>query len=129
MQMVLNSWMPEIDDQIVFTKKMAANFSAEFAMDSHILKEINANYKKLKMPAGIKPGLPFKTLIKEYGRLLQRIKLNGAGSTKTPILADILHMHINRVFYSRQRFHEMVLYQYLTKLLLSKRAVAAFQSE
>ena len=129
MQMVLNSWMPEIDDQIVFTKKMASNFSAEFAMDSHILKEINANYKKLKMPAGIKPGLPFKTPIKEYGRLLQRIKLNGAGSTKTPILADILHMHINRVFYSRQRFHEMVLYQYLTKLLLSKRAVAAFQSE
>lgn len=129
MQMVLNNWLPDIDDQIIFTKKMTDNLSSEFALNSHMLKEINSNYKKLKLPADLKSSLPFKKLIKEYDNIFHLIKLDGNHRTKTSIFADILHLHINRIFYSKQRYHEMVLYQYLTKFLLSKRAVAAFQVE
>ncbi len=65
---------------------------------------------------------------KEYNTYLEALsllKLNTAGfeSEKLMLLiADIIHMHLNRLFNERQRKHEFVIYYMLHKYYLSSEA-------
>jgi len=43
-----------------------------------------------------------------------------SGAEKDKVLADLFHMHTNRLFNDDQRMHELIIYYYLTKRLKTK---------
>jgi thiopeptide-type bacteriocin biosynthesis protein len=97
---------------------MGNSFAKEFSWDGQAFKIINVGFN------GIKQGLQNLHRVDFLGRpdrLLKYTKraLDGKHDNDAALkfIVDLIHMHINRLFASRQREHEGVLYQFLLKYL------------
>jgi len=100
------------DERLGFVRRMADSFSCEFSLSKADFKRINSAFEKLKKDE-ISIRLP-----RAYERSFCKI----LGDEKdASLLADLIHMHVNRVFHSGQRGHEAILYQYLLKLMVTRR--------
>lgn len=122
MQFFCDGYTHNIDQQVEFVKKMATNFAEEMKMDIEAFKKVNVNFSNFKREHDTSKQLivPF---VNSRQKMLQQIlnKCTNVGEQET-MLADLIHMHINRLFDSEQRKHETILYHYLLKVLQAKRA-------
>jgi thiopeptide-type bacteriocin biosynthesis protein len=113
-----------IDEQIAFARAMANGFSAEFGMGAEAFKKLNLDYAELKKrfpqpDYGNERFLP-AAYIKLFKRIMDTCQ---SGTARHQLIADVIHMHINRLFNANQRAHEAVLYHYLLKILQTRRAL------
>lgn len=96
-------------------KQQRDYFNAEHRMDSALFKKLNADFNTwMQFNAGDDPQLDETELLNSYVQVL----IDVDPSRQSQLFFDLFHMHINRQFASEQRIHEMVIYNYLFKLLM-----------
>lgn len=103
---------PDLSSQSDYFKRMANRFSSEIMFDTVSFKAINKHYSDYKIEKRI---VSKKTLT-----LFDKIIKCCAEEEKMSMLADIVHMHINRRFGIDPRLHEAVIYQFLYKWRVSQ---------
>jgi hypothetical protein len=119
--------LPDVEDQVAFAQQGADAFAKEFNLETEHFRKINLYYKGLRAKATqgthVEPDLAYRSLMDQV------IETCEHGSERNKLLADLIHMHVNRLFSDHQRMHEALLYQYLVQQLKSKRAIALTQRE
>jgi thiopeptide-type bacteriocin biosynthesis protein len=107
-----------------FIKSMTDAFQNEFQLNKDAFKAINSSYNLLKNYPIILPinNLHKQAVEKAFSAILDQAKLS-------KLLADLIHMHVNRLFSDHQRLHEAILYQFLWKKVLAEQASAVSQPE
>jgi lantibiotic biosynthesis protein len=109
-----------IPEQLIYVKKIAKNLAHEIKVNKFGFKKINEHYELIKAYKNLKtPKVIEKKQLKSALRVVKMVK-NSEQSKRFQLLTDIIHMHINRLFITDQRMHEMIIYQYLQKLLMEK---------
>jgi thiopeptide-type bacteriocin biosynthesis protein len=120
----LNHWMPNLDEQFAFTATMANNFAKEMGIGPDIFKKINLNFNSLKGNLSELTIILPESQLKHYQQLSDKILATCSSSSELQkLLADLVHMHINRLFSTDQRMYETIIYQYLLRKLQIKRAM------
>jgi len=98
-------------------KRITIALTAENNMDHNRFKKINAAYKEYKNV--LQPKL-HKQLEKSFHIFLEsflKTLANCEANLRLQLFADLMHMHINRLFDSAQRVHEMLFYCFMEKEL------------
>ena len=113
----------ELTDQIKFVESLAQSFAKEMNMNSVAFKNINANFNVLKPNIGDTLKIPAK--IDRNWRLSFKAIMDVCDDnySKHKMLADLIHMHVNRLFITDQRVYEAIIYQYWKRLLYTKQAL------
>ena len=125
-------WM-SLDEQITFLQQISGSFYAEFSADKSLRIDLDLKYRSIKneMTGLLKNNAYFRSLrIMKWAesfwsaqnRLLAAAK---AFSTdrKTQLWADLIHMHLNRLFTDKQRNQELIVYYCLYKYKITERAL------
>jgi thiopeptide-type bacteriocin biosynthesis protein len=119
---------PLVNDRVLFAKEMANIFAIEFKINPDGFKKVNQTYQTLQQrKAVIVPQNKYN--LKPLCDQAQIIFAQCIESEKSKMLADLIHMHINRLFNDYQRLEEAICYQFLYKQLLTERARLVEQSE
>jgi thiopeptide-type bacteriocin biosynthesis protein len=107
---------PDIGEQIQFAEVMAKKFSIKFSMDITSFKQLNREYERLFRTQSF--HLDLRSSEAKRHQLLRRI-FDSCPEVKVRqlLLADLLHMHINRLLSAHQPKHEAIIYQYFFKNL------------
>ena len=123
MQDMLALYLGDINHQVAFAREVADSFSRELNLDNEAFKKMNHGFQKLKAAFNLDSGTAVVKLSVRQKNIALRIAATCTNSEeRNRLLADLLHMHVNRLFNSDQRSHEAILYHYLLKLLLTRRA-------
>ena len=123
MQAMLALYIGDINLRIAFAKEVADSFSRELNLNNEGFKRINQGFQKLKTAFNLNTDTAKVKLSAQQRDIALRIAGTCKGSEESNrLLADLLHMHVNRLFNADQRSHEAILYHYLLKLLLTRRA-------
>lgn len=101
----------EISDQTAFFGSVAENFAKEMSFTKHDFKKINQAYRQQHMSERTN-----EKLVRYFGKLIT----NYQAEKREILLADLIHMHVNRRFNGAPRVHEAVLYQFLYKRSLAQ---------
>lgn len=109
---------PDIEELVVFFERMATVFAVEMKFDREQFKTINAAYEVFSKKILLQKK-SFKSMLCLFDKILYTCPVK----KREKLLADLIHLHINRRFSQEQRLHEAVLYQYLHKLCLKRRMV------
>jgi len=109
---------------------MAGHFSAELAMTQQNFKTLNQNFQRLKGNSNLDINSPAVRLPAGLEKVFVEV-FSTCNSQKEcqKLLADLLHMHVNRLFNLDQRSREGILYHYLLKILLARRALSVVPLE
>ncbi len=111
----------DLGDQVNFVHHMASSFAKEMHISAQHFKSINASFEELKRNLGQLtiqiPNLLAQKHIQVFARIIAHCKTKDQLEN---MLADLIHMHINRLFVADQRQHETIIYHYLAKLLQAK---------
>lgn len=108
---------PNVEDQIRFAKIMASNFAKEMKLEAGDFKKINTSYSEFKSLFTPNFKVPLALNHKRNKLLFNLFTGCESVEVKQNLLADLIHMHVNRLFRDAQRIHEAILYQYLAKML------------
>ena len=107
-------------DQLAYAKDIADNFVKEMRVDVQGFKRINEAYKHFQINNDVKTTKAFErshlVTVAQAVKLLNKIEQG----KRMSLLVDIIHMHINRLFITNQRIHELIIYQGLQKYLQAK---------
>jgi thiopeptide-type bacteriocin biosynthesis protein len=126
MQEMINICVPGINDQIALARIIADSFSHEFDVKQDGFKKLNQGYQEFK--AGFNVSETAGQLSSKYKKAFIKVMDScESENQRNKLLADLLHMHINRLFNSDQRTHELILYHYLLKMLVTQRACTIAQ--
>ena len=124
-QAMISVFIPEPDEQIIFTLYSFKQFLPEFA-DKPISVELDKKYRELTssimtvfknddpglLSGSVKAGTNFLKSLQEIQKSLSK-------QTLKEYLRSIIHMHLNRIFTDESRKQEMICYYLLYKYLLS----------
>jgi thiopeptide-type bacteriocin biosynthesis protein len=123
-QLLIGYSFNDIGRQILFVKKVAQSFSIEMDLDSASFKKMNTSFNQIKgdlenlcvyLPVG---------LLKQQKDIFIKIMSNCENDlVKENMLADLIHMHINRLFITDQRVYETIIYHYLLRIFQTKQAI------
>jgi len=130
---LLNCFIPEITDQVAFLEQMVHTFYAEFSTDKSLKIDLDQKFRELKAEINrlltIKNYYPSLKLTMwsdiysvKIADLLKKTELFTA-KRRNQLLADLIHMHLNRLFVDRQRNQELIIYYCLYKYQLSAKAI------
>lgn len=108
----------DIEEQVIFFERMARLFAEEMKFDRERFKAINTAYGVFSENVSLRKN-SFKSILCLFDKILYICPVK----KQEKLLADLIHLHINRRFSQEQRLHEAVLYQYLHKLCLKKRVI------
>lgn len=114
-QMLCERLYPNLQDQINYFSTLSKSFAEEMKFDKNDFKLINKEYRNHHIAKTLRNG---KRL-----HIFDKIMAESTPDKRRQLLADLIHMHINRRFSSEQRLHEAIIYQYLHKISLSKKAI------
>lgn len=103
---------PERDQQLMFYKEMAGSYAAEMSFSHADYKRINSSFHHF---AEMEHQSSNARLLRCFKDLVQRY----APNRQRELLADLIHLHINRRFCGAQRLHEAIIYQYLFRSALT----------
>jgi thiopeptide-type bacteriocin biosynthesis protein len=98
-----------------FTKEMSQKFGKEFFFDQDLKYQLNTKYRKTRSQID-HCLLPKNRAIilsapgKEYLRIIKTALMAAPQKLKVKLLADIIHMHVNRMLNENQRKQEFILY-------------------
>lgn len=101
----------DLTEQIAFYRNLSERFATEMNFSKQDFKKINLSYQNQQMSKNTN-----EKLIRYFGKLIEHYEIE----RRTILLADLIHMHINRRFSGAPRMHEAVIYQFLSKLSLAK---------
>ena len=110
-----------LEQQLLFAEEMANRFSVEMNITTDGFKRLNVGFKDFESNAiavslnKLQHRKMLKTE-KSFLEVLQTCNLK----EQSKLLADLFHMHTNRLFNDDQRVHELIIYYYLTKRLKTK---------
>ncbi|QDW25506.1 hypothetical protein FFJ24_012040 [Pedobacter sp. KBS0701] len=102
------------DDQLDFVSAMATEFAKEFNFKKADYKLFNSEYETQKTYL-IPKSTDFNMPVKQIKLFYQIVQNYAVGKSRYLIVADLIHLHINRLFAENQRMHEAILYQFLQK--------------
>lgn len=114
MKLVIKVSFGESEKAFMFVNQLAEDFSMEFDLRGKNFKILNTEYEaqrnqqEIEFPVIQKSQRSFAA---RMGNLFNDI----VAINKIRLTADIIHMHINRLFPDDQRKHEAILYQFLLK--------------
>ena len=110
-----------LHEQLCFVAQMADLFAAEMNIRPEGFKKINQTFKDFSMATDLLKlnKLQIKKAAKTEAVFLEILN-NCSAAEQHSLLADLFHMHTNRLFENDQRMHEMVMYYYLTRRLKMK---------
>jgi hypothetical protein len=124
----LESCFPMLANQIVFVAQMANNFATETVIGPEQFKKMNANFNELKGNLGQLTIKVPALFLRRYQKLLANILATSSfKGEREKLLADLIHMHINRLFSVDQRMYETIIYHHLLRILQTKRAISKDQ--
>lgn len=107
--LMIDGCLSELKGTHMFIASMAKSFAVEAAFDHAAFKDINANFRAARGIFG--PTVSHSDMyINKVGDLLAKISNQ---QKRERLLADFIHLHINRLFQSDQRLYEAVIYQQL----------------
>ncbi|MEY5068457.1 MAG: hypothetical protein RLZ47_319 [Bacteroidota bacterium] len=110
--------LPCLDEQLSFVQQTAQSFADEFGWAAPQFKQLNQQYRSLKQLETTEIVIDLTQL----GLLEQLMGLCENEKVKWNLLADLIHMHVNRSFSESQRKQEAMIYQFLLIRLKSKKA-------
>ncbi len=96
----------DLSEQIAFYRRSAESFAAEMKFGQSDFKKINQSYQTQKVSEKTN-----EKLIRYFGKLIKHYE----PQRRAALLADLIHMHVNRRFSGAPRLHEAVIYQFLYK--------------
>ncbi|WP_162842811.1 lantibiotic dehydratase [Mucilaginibacter pineti] len=109
---------------LYIVNKFSNSFNAEHHIETSDFKELNNAYKQYKVHSPVE-------LTSEQHHHYQTFKksfIYNLGQIKTikrrSLFGSLIHMHVNRLFSSNQRVHEMMIYYFLLKELHRAKATA-----
>jgi thiopeptide-type bacteriocin biosynthesis protein len=123
--LLMENCFSTLDEQILFTKNMAKSFASEMNLGVLIFKKINMSFNQFK--ENFEQGIiyPSISLIKKWERVSREVLANcETDLIKQKMLADLIHLHINRLFMTDQRENETIIYHYLLRMLQTKLALS-----
>ena len=130
---LLNCFIPEINDQIIFLEQMVNTFYAEFSTDKSLKIDLDQKFRELKTEINglltnesYYASLKLTKWAKLYStKIMALLKVTALFTAKrrSQLLADLIHMHLNRLFIDRQRNQELIIYYCLYKHQLSIKAI------
>jgi thiopeptide-type bacteriocin biosynthesis protein len=112
---LISLFIPEIEERLSFLDRMQEGYKTEFGATSSVSKKsMGKKYRSFqseqKLPSLANDFSSLEAIAKEI------LEINNKKALKLPLhdlLSSIVHMSVNRVFQSRQRLYEMVLYDFL----------------
>ncbi|MFA6245365.1 MAG: lantibiotic dehydratase [Mucilaginibacter sp.] len=124
-QVMINVFIPGLDEQISFTLNSFQQFRPEFT-DRPIKVELDKKYRELTPEIINAFGLADPALHsgslragRDFIKSMEPIRAQLAGAQDAGYLRSIIHMHLNRIFTDESRKQEMICYYLLHKYLLS----------
>ncbi len=124
----LENCFSSLADKMLFVEQMANNFAAETVIRPDHFKKINTNFNALRQDIkklSIKIPLHYFNNYKTLMKLI--MKASTLQNERNKLLADLIHMHINRLFSVDQRMYETIIYHYLLRMLQIERAISKIQ--
>ncbi|QQL48902.1 lantibiotic dehydratase [Mucilaginibacter ginkgonis] len=125
---MIDIYCPDLTDQIAFVETVTDNFLLEYGNQKELRIDLDKKYRALSRellylkPAEVyerlrltKKQLQFETC---FEAVLNNLTCD-SNERRKQLVADIIHMHLNRIFAQNQRDHEMVIYYCLNKKLRS----------
>lgn len=123
---MISVFIPELNHQINFIEQMAESFYQEFSEDKLLKIDLNDKYRELKGELKsllddenyyqkLKISRQHQFFLTELTRLAN-MDFGNQPDRKNILLADLIHMHLNRLFVDEQRKQELVVYYCLLKL-------------
>jgi thiopeptide-type bacteriocin biosynthesis protein len=120
-------FLPGRELMLVFFKLMAARFLKGFGGDKGLKADLDREYRAVKneIAALLEKQVPEKTLAAPFKKMLKKtLEIQAlAGSypldKKQALLADLVHMQLNRTFRIKHRQQELMVYYFLEKYMLS----------
>lgn len=93
-------------------RQVIAGFNTEHSMKGNTFKVLNNQYKEYRnhaKPSSTAPSFPL------FIESIQTTLEGYEAEKRTQVFTDLMHMHVNRLFSTHQRTHEMVIYNYFIK--------------
>lgn len=113
-QAIYQSGLFEQTAFVQLIKDVSCRYCVEHQFEASHYKKLNVGYKQFGK-ADYSLPVAVKTLVEELSTNLVDLLHSARNEQKATLLIDLVHMHINRLFSSDQRTHEMVIYYYLNK--------------
>ncbi|MCY1536022.1 thiopeptide-type bacteriocin biosynthesis domain protein [compost metagenome] len=121
---LLNIYSENRNKQLAFIRSMAEKFASEMKFSSQKFKRINYIYKKIDALPDYKINGSAKNSLKIVKRQFKRILSHCVTQDEREnMVADLLHLHINRLFIQQQRMHETIIYQLLLNTTKKKQVL------
>ncbi|RZL16848.1 MAG: hypothetical protein EOO89_10895, partial [Pedobacter sp.] len=108
---------------LALIRHVSDSFVKEHQLDSKDFKKLNSHYQEFTRTMDPDADEPLKVSIDEMAKsFINLLKATENIDQKNAMYADLLHMHVNRLFSDHQRTHEMVIYYFLLKQLQRAKA-------
>jgi len=111
---LINLFISNHEEKLAFLDRGQSNFKTEFNANNFTKKQLSKKYRSFN--TGNRPDtfqMDLAPLQKIANKILSLDKQEALELPLTNLLGSIVHMTVNRVFQSRQRLYEMVLYDFL----------------
>lgn len=120
---IISLMLPADEQRLIFINEIIKSFLTEFKADKVFQIAIDNKYRKMKgqiadvlgMKVRLKVFVSFITEIKKIDKLTAHY----SPDKKSALLADLVHMQLNRTFSVKQRQQELLVYCCLQKHLVS----------
>ncbi len=130
LHLLLEAFFPCADQRLSVVKASADHFLHEYSNPKVIRFRLDARYRQLRKP--VEHVLADPDFLKKYrlGRKMKAVYVAVAAFApvavphehlRTSLVTDLLHMHLNRIFTSEPRKHELACYHLLYKYLLTQK--------
>ncbi len=129
---LLEIFFPEYSSRIYLLKNIHENMKHEFDESKQVKMQLDNKYREYStfinnmksnqaLIVGIAVKKEYASYLKSLGLLKTTAQLFFPGKLMK-LAADIIHMHLNRLFNEKQRSHEFIIYYLLYKYYLSVKA-------
>jgi len=123
---IISLMLPAYEQRLIFINEVIKSFLMEFKADKVFQIAIDNKYRKMKgriadvlgMKVRLKVFVSFITEIEKIDKLTAHY----SPDKKSALLADLVHMQLNRTFSVKQRQQELLVYCCLQKYLVSCKA-------
>ncbi len=136
MDLLLEQFGLSLEDKVDFYKMINDGYSREFNINKSMRMQLDKKYRnEVKQISNIIslgngnsfPGLShiFEYMKKSQPIIRAIVELSLKGSLEIPLnnlLSSLVHMHFNRLFRTKQRMHELVIYYFMNKYYTSQAA-------
>ena len=118
---VMDGTQLSITEQLSVAERSADSFTAEMKVGAEGFKKINQSFKEFTNYGDITfLTKPQNTRLYKTIMAFQEALATCVHEEKPKLLKDLFHMHVNRLFPTDQRMHEMIIYHFLVKVLKSR---------